>query len=167
MIKVVTLTGKEKEISIDTHMIAMGIMWDLYLDAPINSRRAQVLDDIHTILSGVLYGSIARDEAPIVGVHARPDQVESDGVLSTMKDHYYCKGMPCIDLNIIALGCSLINNTWTTATPREKEEARNNLVIKYQRWNGVEGENGTMLYELETFLTNGAIHNFKITVEAS
>lgn len=89
MIKVVTLAGKEKEIHIDTHMLAMGIIWDLYLDAPQNSRRAQVLDDIHTILSGVFYGNITRDEAPIIGVHARPDQVESDEVLSTMKNHYY------------------------------------------------------------------------------
>ena len=70
-----------------------------------------------------------------------------------------------VDRTILALGRSLITNTWTTASPREKEEARNNLEIESERWNGAKGENGMTIWELKTFLTNGAGYKFRIFTE--
>lgn len=61
-IKYTTLSGQEFEVSNDFRCFGMNVLWNAFMQAKEGTKQAQLLNEAHSIMSGVLYGKITKEE---------------------------------------------------------------------------------------------------------
>ncbi len=62
-IKYKTLSGKELMVSNDFRCFGMDALWKAFVNEK-NPRIAKMLEEAHSIMSGVLYGEITKEDKP-------------------------------------------------------------------------------------------------------